>query len=154
MLSRSWLLATAVLALPALAVVRATPPTGPTWHAAPDLSRLFTPGNAPPGVYAAYTSDLSLEAALQHIRTDPTLSSWPGAWDIQATGPFDAFGQAGSYNRWHVAQLYGATTPRVARGPRIEDGRVVEAWTLISPYPDQGLRHLEGGTLLLVLHLR
>jgi hypothetical protein len=36
----------------------------------------------------------------------------------------------------------------------MENGRVVEAWTLISPYPDAQLEHLDSGTLLIVLHLQ
>jgi hypothetical protein len=47
--------------------------------------------------------------------------------------------------------VYGARRARVARGPRVVDGRVVESWTLISPYPDPGLQRLEPGTLLIVL---
>lgn len=142
------------LRLPAAAVDRVIADPSPSiWRPASDLMRLFTPGHVPSGVYAAYTSALPLEAALKEIQGDPALSSWPGAWNIQTSGPFDAFGQGGPYNRWTVAQLYGAATARVARGPRIEEGRVIETWTLISPYPDGELRHLEQGTLLLVLRL-
>jgi hypothetical protein len=35
----------------------------------------------------------------------------------------------------------------------MENGRVVESWTLIAPYPDTALRGLEAGTLLVVLRL-
>jgi hypothetical protein len=66
----------------------------------------------------------------------------------------EAFGQSGGYNRWKLARLYGARRAKVARMPRVENGRVVEAWTLISPYPDPGLERLEPGTLLIVLRLR
>jgi hypothetical protein len=31
------------------------------------------------------------------------------------------------------------------------DGRTLEAWTLVSPYPDPSLMRLERGTLILVV---
>jgi hypothetical protein len=52
-----------------------------------------------------------------------------------------------------VARLYGAERARVSRGARTENGRAVESWTLISPYPDPTLQKLERGTLLVVLRL-
>ena len=67
--------------------------------------------------------------------------------------PLDAFGLAGRYDRSALARVYGARQPHVARGARMENGRVVESWTLISPYPDTALRRLETGTLLVVLRL-
>jgi hypothetical protein len=39
----------------------------------------------------------------------------------------------------------------VARGPRLQNGRVIETWILVSPYPDSRLERLEPGTLLIVL---
>lgn len=39
----------------------------------------------------------------------------------------------------------------VARGTRRAGDGTIEAWTLISPYPDPGLQRLEAGTLLLIL---
>ncbi len=158
MLSRTWLSGAALMAL----VIRPTPdgtasagpPSPAAWRDAPALARLFAPRETPAGAYRAFTSDLGLEASLQQIHQDASLSSWPGAWTIARVGPVDAFGQGGRYDRWQLARLYAGTPARIARGPRIEDGRVVEAWTLISPYPDAGVGRLEPGTLLLVLQLR
>ena len=158
MLSRTWLGATLVLAPLALPAVLAPGVSAgrpaPGWHDAPALLRVFTPLHAPAGAYAAYTTDATIEKALQQVKGDPTLSSWPGAWAVETVGPFDAFGQAGGYNRWALARLYGGTPARVARGPRIEGGRVTESWTLISPFPDAQIEHLNPGTLLIVLRLR
>jgi hypothetical protein len=50
-----------------------------------------------------------------------------------------------------VARLYGSRQPRVARGARADEGRVVESWTLVSPYPSADLTRLEHGTLRIVL---
>ena len=84
---------------------------------------------------------------------DASLVRAPGAWEPRPLLPLDAFGQAGRYDRSGLARLYGARQPRVARGARTENGRVVESWTLISPYPDAALRRLGAGTLLVVLRL-
>jgi len=67
--------------------------------------------------------------------------------------PADAFGRSGDYDRSKLARLYGARRASVARGPRLENGRVVESWTLVSPYPSVALERLEPGTLLIVQRL-
>ncbi len=119
----------------------------------PAFVRLFTPRGAPEGTYRAYTTPRDLDVVLAAIRRDlPTPAS--GSFEPQSVIASDAFGQSGGYNRWKVALLYGARRARVARGPRLEDGRVVEAWTLVSPYPDAGLARLNPGTLLIVLRLQ
>ena len=66
--------------------------------------------------------------------------------------PYDAFGLAGSYNRWKVAGLYRSRRAYVAYGPRLDQGQT-ESWTLIAPYPDVGLQRLEPGTLIIVLRI-
>ena len=75
----------------------------------------------------------------------------PGAWQLRSESAQDALGTAGDYNRWLVARLYGSRQPRVARGARMDRGRVIEAWTLISPYPSADLRTLRPGTMRLIL---
>lgn len=77
----------------------------------------------------------------------------PGAWQARQEGPQDAFGTAGAYNRWQVLRLYGSRRPRVARGARMDRGRVAEAWTLISPYPSTDLGALHPGTMRLILKI-
>jgi hypothetical protein len=75
----------------------------------------------------------------------------PGAWQPRNESAQDVFGTAGLYNRWLLARLYGSQQPRVARGARMDRGRVVESWTLVSPYPSADLRTLHPGTMRLIL---
>ena len=81
------------------------------------------------------------------------LCAYPARGSPGPVLPLDAFGLAGSYDRSALARVYGARQPLAARGARMENGRVVESWTLIWPYPDPALRRLEPGTLLIVLRL-
>lgn len=127
------------------------PPSG--WEEAPRFVALFAP-RAAAASYRAYASRAALDEAIASIREELFLHGQPGAFEPQPVAALDAFGQSGGYNRWKLAGLYGARRARVARGPRIENGQAVEAWTLISPYPDPTLSRLEPGTLLLVLRLR
>jgi hypothetical protein len=123
------------------------------WTEAPAYVTLFAPASAREA-YRAYVVRAPLEAALKRLADEPSLGRPPGAWQPSSLGPLDAFGQGGSYNRWALARLYGATPVRVAHGPRVQDGRTVESWTLLSPYPDATLHRLEPGTLLLVTRVR
>jgi hypothetical protein len=113
------------------------------WTESPRHRTLFTPRAAPEGTYRTYVSPRPLDELAPGLGLTP-----------QSVVPLDAFGQSGGYNRWTLAGLYGARRARVARMPRVENGQVVEAWTLVSPYPDPELRRLEPGTLLIVLRLR
>jgi hypothetical protein len=126
---------------------------GRSWRAAPEYVELFTPGATHPGHYETYVSPLPIDAALRESADDPALLHPPGAWTPRDVIALDAFGKTGAYNRWALARLYGARRTRLARGPRGDAGRVVEMWTLISPYPDIGMQRLESGTLLIVLRL-
>jgi hypothetical protein len=110
---------------------------------------LFTPARMPEGTYRTYVTSRPLDEVVRQLQADA-----PGSFEPQTVVAGEAFGQSGGYNRWKLARLYGATRARVARGPRMEQGQVVEAWTLISPYPDVALERLEPGTLLIVLRLR
>ena len=123
------------------------------WRAAPEYLALFAPADGRAAAYRTYVSPLDLDVALRRLEADRSLIRAPGAWQARPLPPADAFGQAGRYDRSALARLYGAQQPRVARGSRAEGGRVVESWTLVSPYPDTALRRLESGTLLVVLRL-
>jgi len=134
-----------------LSVIHAAP-GGQGWRPAPEFLPLFAPPRAPAGAYEAYVTGRDLETVLDEVRRNPAFST-PDAWKVHPVIPSDAFGESGGYNKWNVARLYGATRARVARAPHLENGRVTETWTLISPYPDAALDRLEVGTLLLVLRL-
>jgi len=136
-----------------LSGIPASAQVGAPWRAAPGYLALFAPADGRAGAYRAYVSPLDLDRVLRGLEADRSLIQAPGAWRARPLPPADAFGQAGRYGRWALARLYGAQQPRVARGSRAEGGRVVESWTLVSPYPDTALRGLQAGTLLLVLRL-
>jgi len=116
--------------------------------------QLFTPRGVPHGTYMTFTSRQDLDTVLASIRAGSSQPGGPGSFEPQSVIAQEAFGQSGGYNRWKLALLYGAARARVARGPRVENGRVVEAWTLVSPYPDPELEQLNTGTLLIVLRLQ
>ncbi|MBI4887652.1 MAG: hypothetical protein HY824_11215 [Acidobacteria bacterium] len=134
------------------AAVAAEPPPAP-WREAPGLAAIFAPRGPQAAAYRAYVSPANLDAVLREFASDPSLLRAPGAWTPQDLAPADAFGQGGTYDRSTVARLYGSGRARVARGARVEDERIVESWTLISPYPDPARRRLEPGTLLLIVRL-
>ena len=118
---------------------------------APAYVRLFTPRGVPPGTYRAFTTPQDLDSVLASLRRGSPPQE--GTFEPQMEIASEAFGQSGGYNRWKLAMLYRGRRTRVARGPRVEDGRVVEAWTLVSPYPDSDLERLNPGTLLIVLRI-
>jgi hypothetical protein len=126
---------------------------GAPWREAPEYLPLLAPAGSRGSAYRVYVSPLDLETALQQLDRDAALVRVPGAWQARPAPPWDAFGKAGGYDRSAMARVYGARQPRVARGARMEGGRVVESWTLIAPYPDTTLRRLETGTILVVLRL-
>ena len=117
---------------------------------APAYLDLFAP-RAHRGVYRTAVSPLDLDAVLASLGEDDSLVRTPGAWRPRHENPQDAFGLGGRYNRWTLARLYGSAQPRVARGARIENGRVTESWILVSPYPDPSMTRLEPGTLRLIV---
>lgn len=126
---------------------------GEPWREAPEYLPLLAPAGGRDRAYRVYISPLDLEATLRRLNADASLVRAPGAWQPRPMLALDAFGLAGRYDRSGMARVYGARQPHVARGARTEDGRVVESWTLISPYPDAALRLLSEGTLLVVLRL-
>ena len=122
------------------------------WREAAEYLALVAPA-AHRQAYATSVTTADLDAVLAGLSGDPSLARTPGAWQPQRMNVRDALGTAGTYNRWSVARLYGAQQPRVARGARLDRGQVVEAWTLISPYPSADLRRLEPGTLRIIVRI-
>ena len=121
-----------------------------SWTDASELGALFVPANQRDS-YSVAVTPASLEDVLSDLGRDATLVRTPGAWQPREESATDVFGTAGPYNRWQLARLYGARLVHVARGARADRGRVVEAWTLISPYPSADLRTLHPGTMRLIL---
>ena len=140
----------AVLALSAPASVRAraTPDLGRRDLA---LERQFTPIVAPGGTYVVSTVARSIEevaASLKSLDTAPV----PGAWSLAHPEAHEAFGQAGLYDRYRLAQLFGGRRLKVARGSLIVEGHRI-AYTLISPYPDGTLSRIVAGTMVIQVRL-
>ena len=142
---------TALIVTAVLVTASVTRAQAPRPEAPPAYLDLFTPAVHKPA-YQAFVSPLPLDQLLKSL-TDPGFAASPGAWQAERQLALDAFGRAGRYDRSKLARLYGARRVDVARGPRVEAGRVVETWTLVSPYPDPRLERLEPGTLILVLRL-
>ena len=120
---------------------------------APALARLFTPLQAPVGVYTVTILPEGIEAALGLVKTalapDAAAGNPPGSWQVQSLDPLEAFGTAGVYDRSKVARLFNGRRVSVVRGPVERGGRVVAAVTLLSPYPDATLSRLEKGTMVI-----
>ena len=122
------------------------------WVDAPQYVTLFAPVNHHTA-YRAAISTASLESILADVEHDAAAVRTPGSWQPRDESPADAFGTAGPYNEWQLKGLYGSRQVRVARGARMDRGRVTESWTLLSPYPAPDLRSLHPGTLRLVLQI-
>jgi hypothetical protein len=102
----------------------------------PRLVRLFTPTAPQLGRYEVCSSTEPLEALA------------PPQWPRRRELALDAFGSAGTYDRWAVRRLYGSGTALVARGAVTNADEFV-SMTLISPYPDPTLERLLPGTLVI-----
>ena len=120
------------------------------WQGSPEYLALFAPAHQRQA-YAIAVSTTSLDSALAEATADPMAATVPGAWQAGWESAPDAFGTAGPYNRWLLTRLYGSRQARVARGVRMDRGKVIESWTLISPYPSPDLRTLHPGTMRLIL---
>ena len=120
------------------------------WRDAPEYVRLFAPANQRKS-HSISVTDAPLADVLAQVTADPAAVAAPGSWQPRNESPQDAFGTAGLYNRWRAARVYGSGQPRVARGARMDRGRIVEAWTLVSPYPSADLAALHPGTMRLIL---
>ena len=120
------------------------------WRDAPEYVRLIAPTNQRKS-YSISVTEAPLVDVLALITADRSAVATPGAWQPRNESAQDAFGTAGLYNRWLAAGLYGSRQPRVARGARMDRGRIIEAWTLVSPYPSADLATLHPGTMRLIL---
>ena len=139
------------IVLIALVTARPGAPAVP-WQETSEYVRVFAPfGHA--DAYGIAVTSKGLDEVLKDVDADQALVRTPGAWAVRNESATDAFGTAGSYNRWLLTRLYGSRQVRVARGARADRGRVVEAWTLISPYPSADLRTLHPGTMRLILNV-
>jgi len=107
----------------------------------PALAALFTPPRPIVGRYEACTLQEPIESV---VKGDA--ATHYGA--VEETDWLGAFGTAGTYDRAHLARLYGGTGVRVARGWR-KEGTRFESVTLISPYPDATLTRLDPGTMVI-----
>jgi hypothetical protein len=104
----------------------------------PRLAQLFAPPHPQFGRYEVCSTPSPLAAVNDR------------GWRPELLAPFDALGQAGSYDRAAVARLYGARRPQVARGWIRSNGQL-ESVTLVSPYPNPTLTQLDPGTLIIRL---
>ena len=102
----------------------------------PRLVRLFTPAAPQLGRYEVCSS------------TEPLDALAPPEWPRRRELALDAFGSAGTYDRWAVRRLYGSRTALVARGA-VTDADEFVSTTMISPYPDPALERLLPGTLVI-----
>lgn len=124
----------------------------PQWRDAPDYVVLVAPVNQRAS-YSAAVSRASLDDVLEDIGGEASSGQAPGSWMARPESAADAFGTAGLHNRWLLTRLFGSRQVSVARGARMDRGRVIESWTLISPYPSTDLRTVRPGTLRLVLRI-
>jgi hypothetical protein len=107
----------------------------------PALAALFTPPRPAMGRYEVCTTAVPLESVVAAHRSE---GAQFGA--IEALNALDAFGMAGPYDRSQLARLYGGARASAARGWR-QDGDRFISMTVISPYPDATLTHLNRGTM-------
>jgi hypothetical protein len=111
-----------------------------TCNPSPALAELFTPPRPIVGRYELCTA------------ADPIAALAPPGTTIDAVEPLDAFGNAGSYDRFALVRVYGATRPQVARR-WLMHGAEFESQTFISPYPDATLTRLVPGTMIITLRI-
>ena len=142
------LAAVLTLSAPVSAGAPATPDLGRRDRA---LERQFTPIAAPDGAYIVSTLARSIEEVAASLRSlDGTPA--PGAWGLTHPEAHEAFGQAGLYDRYRLAQLFGGRRLTVARGSLIVEGHRI-AYTLISPHPDGTLSRIVAGTMVIQVRI-
>jgi hypothetical protein len=112
----------------------------PAYACDPALATIFTPRRPQLGRYEVCTTSEPLDV----VTAQSGPSDGPAA--IDALEALDAFGAAGSYDRWRLARLYGGTRVRVARGWTAASDQFLSV-TRLSPYPDASLTHLQPGTM-------
>ena len=132
--------ATTVMILATLAGPEARQP--PAYACDPALTALFTPRHPLLGRYEVCTTSAPLEV----VNANSGPGDGPAA--IDALEALDAFGAAGTYDRWALVHLYGGTRVRVAHGWTASAERF-ESITRLSPYPDPSLTRLNPGTMII-----
>jgi hypothetical protein len=117
----------------------------------PDLARMFTPLAAPAGVYAVSTTSEPIGALASALKACDVAPA-EGAWALTRHEGHEAFGQAGIYDRTRLAQLFAGRRLTVVRGSLARAGEL-DAYTLISPYPNAALDRIEPGTMVIVVRV-
>ena len=123
-------------------------PAPPATTCDPALTALFTPAHPKIGRYEVCTASVSIDALTGPGRQ--ASADWPPFSAIESLESLEAFGAAGSYHRPALARLFGGTRVQVARG-WIDRPDRFESFTLLSPYADATLTHLQAGTM--IIHL-
>src|SRR5262245_40913535 len=101
--ARAAIAAMAVTLGAAVLLARQTPDLGRRDRA---LERQFTPIAAPDGAYVVSTVETSITQVAAELKSlDP--SPAPGAWQVTHPEAHEAFGQAGLYDRYQLAELFG-----------------------------------------------
>jgi len=111
----------------------------------PAMTRLFTPLHPQLGRYEVCTDPRPLSEVVVARGGSGPESFHESA--VEELEPLDAFGGAGTYDRFALARLYGGRRVKVVRGWRRADDRF-ESETLLSPYPNASLDRLEPGTMI------
>jgi hypothetical protein len=115
------------------------------------LERQFTPIAAPDGAYVVSTVETSITQVAAELKSlDPAPA--PGAWQVTHPEAHEAFGQAGLYDRYQLAELFGGQRLSVVRGS-LTAGGYRTAYTLISPYPDGTLSRIVHGTMVIQVRI-
>jgi len=127
---------------------RATPELGTRDRT---LERQFTPIAAPDGAYVVSTVETSITQLAAELGSRDVAPA-PGAWQVTHPEAREAFGQAGLYDRFRLAELFGGQRPSVVRGS-LAAGGYRTAYTLISPYPDGTLSRLLHGTMVIQVRI-
>ena len=115
------------------------------------LERQFTPIAAPDGAYVVSTVETSITQVAAELKS-LDLAPAPGAWQVTHPEAHEAFGQAGLYDRYQLAELFGGQRLSVVRGS-ITAGGFRTAYTLISPYPDGTLSRIVHGTMVIQVRI-
>jgi hypothetical protein len=123
-------------------------PAPPATTCDPALTALFTPAHPTIGQYEVCTASEAIDVLAGAGRQ--ASADWPPFGAIEALEALEAFGASGAYHRPALARLFGGTRVQVARG-WIDRPDRFESFTLLSPYADATLTHLQGGTM--IIHL-
>jgi hypothetical protein len=129
-------------------LARATPDLGARDRA---LERQFTPIAAPDGAYVVSTVETSITQLAAELRSLDGAPA-PGAWQVTQAEAHEAFGQAGLYDRFRLAELFGGQRLSVVRGS-LAAGGYRTAYTLISPHPDGALSRIVHGTMVIQVRI-